>query len=283
MRTFRLSIIALLLFLSMPLASSAADYPFENGEKVGMTIHYKWGVVNADIAKVDFNLKETSTAAGQCFEIKTTGNTNKFFDKFFKMRYLYESKFLKSNLNPVYFHRETYEGDYWAKNTYSWSNGGRTLNAKVTKSTRPAVDTTITKKEVIYDVIGLFYNMRSQDIEAMKKGGNRKFTVALDKNTYDVVMSYVTTEKRKSAEMGTFQTDKFSLTIRRHKGGVNLADETQFSMKDKGEGYMGPVYVWFSTDQARVPLFFQAPLSVGAVNGRITSLSGTKVPVTPVE
>ena len=283
MKAFRLSILALLLFLAMPSAVSAAEYPFANGEKIGLALHYKWGVVNADIAQLNFDLQETSSPEGPCFRIRTTGNTNKFFDKFFKVRYIYESDFLKSNLNPVYFHRETYENDYWAKNTYSWSNGCKTLHAKVTKSTRPATDTIITKNEVIYDVIGMFYKLRSMDLDALKKGGSRKILIALDRNTYDVSVSYVTTENRKSSEMGTFKADKFVVMIRRHKGGDNLSEETQFAVKDKGNGDLGPIYFWLSADGARVPLFFQAPLAVGAVNGRITSLSGTKVPVTPIE
>ena len=283
MKTSRLSILALLALLVAPLAASAADYPFSSGENVGMVIHYKWGVVNADVAKADFALQEVSSPSGQCFYLKFAGGTNKFFDKFFKVSYLFESKFLKSNLDPVYFHRESYEGNYWVKNTYTWRNGCRTLDAKVTKSTRPAADTTITKDEIIYDVVGMFYKIRSLDLDALKKGGSRKITFALDKNSYDVTVSYVTSENRKSAELGTFACDKYCLMLRRHKGGVNLADETQFAMKDKGEGELGPMYIWLSPDQARVPLFFQVPLAVGAVNGRIYTMNGTKVPVTPVE
>jgi hypothetical protein len=46
---------------------------------------------------------------------------------------------------------------------------------------------------------------------------------------------------------------------------------------------VAPVYLWTSTGEDKTILFFSAPVAVGSINGRITSVSGGRYPVEPIK
>ncbi|MCF0173576.1 MAG: DUF3108 domain-containing protein [Bacteroidales bacterium] len=271
------------LMLFSPLAK-AQDHPFRQGETLSYALHYKWGVINADVAQMSFTLQQAQESCGPCYSIDMRGNTSKFFDKFFKMRYVYQSKFTVDDISPVWHHRESYEGNYWVKNTYDWKDSGRSLHAVVSKSTRPDRDTIITSgTSQISDIVSLVYKIRSSDIEKAIAGTPLHFVTAVDVNVYDVTFRYVGKEKRKSSELGTFSTCKFALDVKQRKGGEDISKESAIGISSDGKGNKGSLWFWLSDDAARVPLFFQVSVAVGNINGRIISMNGTKVPVTPIQ
>ena len=257
-------------------AANAQNYPFKDGEQVTFTLQYKLGV-NTDIAKLTFTLEEDPTGDKPCYHLRIVGNTNKFFDSMFKVRDIYESKFAISDLSPVYFMRDVNEGNYKATNHFNWPTPDcHQLHAKVVKSTRPPVDTVLVADEVIHDIISTFYLFRAQDLEQLKAGKKVHFLTAMDKNLIDINCSLVGKEVRRLGELGSHNTLKFAFSIKHRSGKASDPSETKLTMAGKNSKGDGVIYIWFTDDENFVPVYFSAPISVGQLVGRATSISGTK-------
>lgn len=266
----------LLALLIFPVLCSqmvqAGNLPFKGGERVSYKIHYKWGFINADIAELNVRLTEETYEGTPCFRLQTSGGTSDFIKNLVRVHYSYDSRFCAETLEPLLFKREQSEGDYWAKNFYTWSDGGRTLKAHVDKSTNGPRDTVMRAGQPIYDVITVLYALRAADLDAVKKGSKLHFVVALDRNMDDIYVTYEATEIKKSREMGELKADKFCLKVVPRKGNENLSRESVVSISNSDNDKLSPVYIWLSSDDSHRLLFFSTQLSVGSINGRITKV-----------
>ena len=280
MRHSNLTLFIALFFAALTsIGASAQELPFKGGENLSYKLHYKWGVINADIAKLDFNVKEETYQGTPCFRLVTKGATSNLAASIVKVKYLYDSRFSRDGLAPLSFYREQTEGSYWAKNSYSWENNGRRLKAHVEKSTRGVRDTVFTSKSVIYDVITTLYGIRAADLDAVKNGGKLNFVAALDRNLYDINVKFVKSEDKRVGEMGVMATDKFVMNIRRREGGERLDKESSIALSSKDSGALSPIYLWITPDQTRTIVAFSTGIAVGAINGRLVSASGLKSPL----
>jgi hypothetical protein len=50
--------------------------------------------------------------------------------------------------------------------------------------------------------------------------------------------------------------------------------------KEMSVFYGEKIYMWFSDDQNRLPLYFSAPVTIGSINGRVSKITGVKYPIT---
>ena len=98
-------LVALLLSVlvsTIPLRPvTEASNAFGDGEKLSFTLHYNWGVINADVAKVYANCDIANDLWGQrCYHTHFWGRSARFFDVFFKIREDFQSWFTTSSLKP---------------------------------------------------------------------------------------------------------------------------------------------------------------------------------------
>lgn len=266
--------IALAIF-STCIFAQTTSLPFKAGEKIEVTLNYKWGI-KADIATLSFNLQQASNNGTPCFHILLNAQTNKFFDSFFKVRDIYESKF-ETDMDPVYFMRNVSEGGFTARNEYTWSADKKTLYAKVEKSTmdRP-VDTVFRNSETIRDIINLIYSIRTSDFKALKAGKPTSMLVAMDRNLTRVTYSYLRSET-KQVELGTFNTICIAMTLK-NLTKVNAADESKLTIPT-GSDSKNTIYIWLTDDDNRVPVYLSIPISVGKLEIRTTGLDNLKYPL----
>jgi len=286
--TIFLSIIALIV----PLYLSAQNYPFTSGEKTSIIIHYKCGF-SADLGQIDITTTRKTDNAKPYFHIVANASTYKSADSFFKVRDLYESKFYEKDLTPLYFHRDVQEGKYWAKNWYDWKSEGKQLHAIVDKKNRPHRDTVYNADMVIRDILNLFYSARAMDFNSFVKGKNYTTLLAVDKDISKLVLRYLGKEQKKISGLGTFNTIKIGITL----VPVTEADQEdvdantsliKFDFEENAKKYNDDssfygdekIFIWLSDDQNRLPLYFSAPVVVGSINGRLSSYSGLKYPLT---
>ena len=96
------------------------DLAFKNGETLRYILNYTWGAINTDIGEANLSIELFTNSTEPYFHVKATGRTFNFFDVFFKVRDLYESKIYTKNLRPYYFHRNISEGKYRMKNTFNF-------------------------------------------------------------------------------------------------------------------------------------------------------------------
>lgn len=280
MKRFRITLISLFLFAAIfPAETRAQDYPFGPGERLAYNLSYKLGVISADVAKLDMTLKEETYAGAPCYRLVTKGATSNLVGSLVKINYFYDSRFATSDMTPLKFNREQTEGSYWAKNAYTWENGGRTLKAHVEKSTRPVRDTVFTADKAIYDVITVLYKVRASDLDAVKAGKTLHLVSALDCNVSDVYLSYVQTEDRKMLNQRMVTTDKFVMKIWERKGAEMLDKESAMVISHQGDG-LAPVYLWITPDESRTIVEFTTAIPLGNLRGRLADWSGLKRPLT---
>lgn len=261
---------------TITLFAQSANLPFKAGEKIDVTLHYKWGI-SADIAALSFNLQQVEGAGAPNYHILLNARTNKFFDSFYKVRDVYESKF-DSNMDPVYFMRNVHEGNFVARNEYTWSADKKTLFARVEKSTMPApVDTTFTSKETIRDIINMIYSIRTLDFNSLKAGKPASMLIAMDRNITRATISYLRNDVRQVDGMGKFNTVCLTMTL---KNVTHVEKEESKVVVPTGDDVKNTIYIWLSDDQNRLPLYISVPISVGKMEIRTNSVENVKYPLT---
>lgn len=233
--------------------------PFKSGEYLSYTIRYRWGAINSDIGEATFFLQQIPGSGESFYSAKLTGGTTKFYDMFFKAKEYYESRFSTKNLKPTYFYRDVKEGKYSVKNNIEFSQGNK-IRAKVQKNNKEWADTLLQGKDCTFDVISLFYFMRSLDIVDMSTGSERGLSVVIDGELYNLGYRFVGRENKRIPGMGPRKTLKFAAKV--------IAGQF-FSGKEE-------MHIWVSDDKNRVPLYFETPVKVGRVSGRLNKYANLK-------
>ena len=179
----------LLIFLSFdkPAASHHTravlpkidNIPFQPGEKLTFNLHY--GIINAGTAYLEVNKKETEIAGQKHFEIDVNGNSNSFFDPFYKVRDNYKSFIDESTMLPSLFIRDVHEGSYSKKENYIFV---RRKNEVVSGKRIYSVP------EGVHDLVSTFYYLRCIDFSKQKIGAVMHITALFDDSLLNTGLVY---------------------------------------------------------------------------------------------
>ncbi len=236
---------------------------FDDGERLVYVINYTWGVIKTDVGEAVVSLKRMSDDVyGDYFHSIITGYTYKFYEMFFKVKDLFESKFNTTNGRPFYFHRDISEGRYRMKNWYRF-NPDYSINAKVHRLDQPAKDTLLKGRECTFDLVSLFYFSRNMDFSKILPGVEQPISFAIDDEIFELYYRYIGPEVKRVPGMGQFRTLKFAARV--------VVGEV-FSGKEE-------LIIWVSDDKNRIPLMFETPIIVGKITGRISSYKNLKHPL----
>lgn len=266
--------VLLAVFALTSFAGKAQDLPFGDGEQLRYTVHYR-ALFNADLASLTMNCQQEGDSLHVIVDIATF----KFWDSFYQMRDRYETWFLPTpDLQPGSYHRDIKEGKYWAKNWFSWSEDGKCLHA-ISDKRRGIRDTVITGPVVIRDVINAIYTMRAADFAAMEQGQPLDVRATLDRDIFDMTVSFVTREVMR-VEGKSYNTVKLSVMLKPILMDVHdTGSEVSLQSGDK----FSTIYFWITDDDNRIPVYFSTNLKVGSVRGRLVEVSGNKYPLTSLE
>ena len=269
-------LVALMLLLSaaavpvygqkcIPVNLNKDKLAFKGGEKLVFTIHYKWGIVNADVAQAIIKLDSTRLNGKKVYHGSLSGNTQKIYEQVFKVREHMDSWFTCDGFDPVKFTRDAREGNYWCTNLYTYS--GSQINATINNSRKGEFNVTLPKDNCTFDLPLMYYVMRNMDVSKLKVGGRYPMTFACDSHVRTLSFVYLGKENRKVRGMGTVRCLKFGFDV------------------VKGEVFSGDskLYAWFTDDAKKIPVYFVAPLKLGEVRGRLYSSSGVRHPFTSIE
>jgi len=273
----KLRIFIILVFISVSFFAVSKEKPctpvknipenqraYDHGENLVYVINYKWGLVNTDVGEAVVNLyKKRDSSGGEYFHSVINGYTYKFYDVFFKVRDLFESKFSTKNGRPFYFHRDIHEGKYRMKNTFHFQPD-YSIKAKVERKSDPVIDTLLPGRECTFDLVSLFYFSRNIDFTHIPAGVEQPISFAIDNEIFDLYYRLIGPEIKRIPGMGQFRTLKFAARV--------VAGEV-FSGKEE-------LVIWVTDDKNRVPLMFETPIQVGRVVGTLSSFRNLKYPLT---
>ena len=135
MRLSRLTIMVVAALLTASFTLGAADdkkclpvnleknkLAFKGGEKLVFTIHYKWGIINADVAQATMKLDSTVLNGKSCYHGYLRGKTQKIYESVFKLKEDFDCWFSTDTFRPLKFSRDCVEGSYWCKNLYVYKS-----------------------------------------------------------------------------------------------------------------------------------------------------------------
>lgn len=241
---------------------------FKGGENLVFTIHYKWGIVNADVAQATLKVDTTILNGRRVFHASLTGKTQKFYEKFFRVKEDLDSWFTRDGLEPMKFTRFAREGKYTCTNLYTYvrTPGNEHIKASLSNSRKGEFSATLPLDNCTHDIPLMYYILRNIDVTKLKEGADYPMTFAVDDDVYTLHFRYLGKENKTVGEIGTIRCLKFSFEV------------------VSGEVFSGDsdLYGWFSDDENRIPVWFAAPLKVGQVQGRLKSFSELKNPFSSI-
>ena len=244
---------------------SEESLAFKGGENLVFTLHYKWGIINADVAQATLKVDTTILNGRKVFHASLTGKTQKFYEKFFRVKEELDSWFTRDGLEPMKFTRFAREGKYTCTNLYSYNrtaDGTGQINASLSNSRKGDFSATLPLDKCTYDIPLMYYVLRNIDVTKLTEGADYPMTFAVDDDVYTLHFRYLGKENRNIPEIGSVRCLKFSFEV------------------VSGEVFSGEsdLFGWFSDDDNRIPVWFSAPLKVGQVQGRLRSYSELKNP-----
>ena len=245
---------------------SEDELAFQAGERMDFILHYRLGSMSADVGTATVGLDSLTFNGQKAFRCTVSGRTTKFFDVFFKVREYFESVFTREGLRPLKFVRDTHEGGYEARNTYlyMWDAPQPYIAADVYTSKMGQKPMELPLTQCTYDLPALFFFARNMDVDNVEPGRKYPMTFAIDDEVLNVHFILYGRETIKVKGLGKVRTIKFAARL--------VAGEVF-----KGEEDM---MIWVTDDENRLPVYFEAPLLVGAAAGRMSGYEGLKYPFT---
>ena len=246
---------------------SGGDLPYQAGETLRYTLSYNWHAVATDVASGALAVDTTTLNGKKVFHATMTARTAKFFDVFFKMREGFQSWFTVDGIEPQRFIRDTHEGSYYAWNLYQYDWREKVIRAELEDRNKPRYHLDIPFGDCTYDLPALLYFTRNMDVSRLRNGTAYHITFAIDDAVYVLTLTFKGRERKYVKGLGTVATMKFGCSV--------VAGEMFEGDED--------AVLWISDDDNRIPVFFMAPLKVGACTGRLSSYEGLKHPFTSLQ
>ena len=249
----------------IPVKSLKEDrLAFCAGEKLEYTVRYKWKSLNSDVAKATVTLDSTTLNGVPVFHTTVSGRTAKFYDIFFKVREDFQSWFTRDGIVPVKFERDSREGGYYSVNSYDyrWDGEEPFIAADLETSRKSPWSMEIPLDQCTFDLPALFYMARNMNFSKVKPNIKYPMTFVIDDDVQNVYFIWLGREKRYIKGVGTVKTMKFAAKL--------IAGEVFTGKSD--------MCIWISEDENRIPVYFEAPIKVGKVSGRITGWEGLRHP-----
>jgi len=257
-----------LLFLLLTLvAAPVAEEPETAGEVLRFSVSYNWHAVATDVASAEISFTPETIGNQKVEHISLTARTARFFDTFFKVREGFDSWVSEDTGLPVRFIRNTREGSYTAFNRYEYDWKGRKIDAVIRKRDRDPVSKTIPLEGPCYDLPSLMSYVRHLDLTGFTEGKSVRIPYVFSDETSSISLIYRGKAVKKIKGLGQVAVLRFALTV---------ADEDVFEAGSLAE-------IWLSDDENRIPVYFVAPIKVGAMSGRLKTYEGLKHPFTALQ
>ncbi|MCZ8144758.1 DUF3108 domain-containing protein [Flavobacterium sp.] len=249
--------IVLLPLLLLLLVSFKADEGngIEAGEKLVYAGSYNMSGLMTHIAQVTMSTENVNTSKNQYLHLSCELATFSKWDKFFKIRDLYESYVTPGSLKPNLYKRSIDEGGYTKKEKYVFK--GNQVTSTVQKRKRPETTRTFTIGANSVDAITLLYKLRSVDFSKMKSGQTKSFTIVFDEKEIPVTLKFMGTETITAGNLGAKSCYKLSIG----------AKTNALRGKDKN-------LIWLTADAHKVPALMKFSIPVGTGELKLTSATG---------
>jgi hypothetical protein len=236
---------------------------FQPGEKVIYQAFYNWGIVWVDAGWVMFSVKDTVYEGKDVYFLDSYGRSQPSYDWFFKVRDRYQCYLDKNTLQPLWFHRQNYEGGFEVDYKYIFDHKNNIAYTYTENSDRPYQEETVKFPECTYDVLSLIYFARNIEFSGFNIDDSVPVVSIIDREIYNLYIRYKGRDTIKLNDGSKYSCLMFSALLVEgtiFKGGEDL-------------------YVWVTDDKNRVPVKVEAKILIGSVKAYLNKAEGLRYPM----
>lgn len=226
-----------------------------SGERLVYSGSYNMSGLMTQLAQVTMSTNTETTSKNSYLHLNCELATFSKWDKFFRIRDIYESYVNPSTLKPSLYKRSIDEGGYTKKEKYVFKGNSVTSTAK--KRNKPETTRTFNIGGSTQDVISLLYKVRTIDFSKMTSGQTKSFIIVFDEKEIPVTLKYMGTETVKAGNLGDKSCYKLSIG----------AKTDALKGKDKN-------LIWLTADAKKVPALMKFSIPVGTGQLALTSATG---------
>lgn len=225
-------------------AASAATFA---DETLNYEIVYHWGMIWKHAASAKLSIKNN----GKYYDTSLTAATRSWADKLYSVRDTLTCQILKDGLKPMKYVKATHEGDHVGKDIveYSYADGYSYADCTRIRQGRDDQYVKLQAQGQAYDMLSVFYFLRTLNYDKFKKDGKISSTVFSGKKKENVTVTY---QKVEHVEM--------------RDGSSKIAHHITFKFTQDGQTKSSDdIHCWISTDSRHIPLMLKGSLPVGEV------------------
>lgn len=226
-----------------------------SGEKLVFIGSYNMSGLMTQLAQVTLSTDMVSTSKNSYLHLNCELETYAKWDKFFKIRDLYESYVDPITLKPSLYKRSMDEGGWTKKEKYVFK--GNTVTSTAKKRNKPETVRTFTIGGSTQDVVSVMYKLRTMDLAKMKAGQSQSFTIVFDEKQVPITIKLLGTETVSAGNLGSKNCYKLSIG----------AKTDVLKGKDKN-------LIYLTADAKKVPVLMKFSIPVGTGQLALTSATG---------
>ena len=226
-----------------------------SGEKLVFVGSYNMSGLMTQLAQVTLSTNMVSTSKKSYLHLNCELETFAKWDKFFKIRDLYESYVDPITLKPSLYKRSIDEGGWTKKEKYVFKGNSVTSTSK--RKNSPETTTAFTIGGTTQDVVSIMYKLRTLDLSKMKIGQSQAFTIVFDEKQVPVTVKLLGNETVSAGNLGATNCYKLSIG----------AKTDVLKGKDKN-------LIYLTTDAKKVPVLMKFSIPVGTGQLALTSATG---------
>lgn len=216
------------------------------GERLNYEIVYQWGAIWKHAG--DATLSANKSGSG--YRATLVGKTRSWADKVYKVRDTLTTN-MNADFTPTIYTKHTHEKNYYARDVVRFSRSGSGTVGKCTRTRqgKPKQTSTLKTSGKAYDMLSVFYMLRSLNFGGMTTGKAYTTVIFSGKMQENLTIRY-----------------KGKTTVKMRNGTKREAFHVTFSFTQDGKKKSSDnISAYLSTDAKHVPLLIVGKLPVGQV------------------
>ncbi|MGL4292205.1 MAG: DUF3108 domain-containing protein [Bacteroidales bacterium] len=232
-------------------AETQNDHPFVPGETLHYDIYYHWGIIWKKAAQGTLHIKDTHFEGKPAYKMKLSCKTLSFADKIMAVRDTLNAVTSKRVI-PLYYDKIANEGKHQSKDFLKYVYKDNQAGGKITleRKNKPNRDTLIWTKSQPYDMLSVFYYLRTLDLDSFKMYHSVNIPVFTGRKLITMNVKYM------GRTLVTLRNKKQFPAYR-----INLSFLNDDNLKDEDP----PIEVWLSDDGRKIPLKVEGKLPLGSL------------------
>lgn len=240
-------IVAAVIVCTAAVAARPAEFA---DETLHYVIGYKWGLIHKDAGEATLSLRN----CGSDYVITLTARTKPWADRLFRVRDTLTATVARNGFRPETYVKAAHEDGRYSLDRLDYSRHGNVTLASATRLRRKDGKSVTTKKSFsasgeAFDMLSIFYYIRSIDFAAMKPGERISTTVFSGSQSETVTITYGGRERITLRDKSV--REAYRITFRFTSGGKKKSSDDMTA--------------WISADRRKIALRLKGHLPVGHV------------------